>query len=217
MSNKKTIVLPAGATRITVSDALGAVHEAGLDGMLRVTRHADGSLAIRARDIRPVGELVKAQFLKFCAASKLEPSSPLDRWSPTYTGQGKQDDVYEITVDELRRFVEPFDIYVEVTDEVAKESEHRTGAIEVVNADSQPQTVPAAAAETPKQRRARLLAMFDAESAAGRERGVLARITKAEKRYRPTADRSNIGKDIKRAREERDAERRGLALPHLLG
>lgn len=70
--------------------------------------------------------------------------------------------------------------------------------------------------ETPKQRRARLLAMLDAEIAAGRERGALARITQAEKRTRPTADRSNIGKDIKKAREERDDMRRGGALGRLL-
>ena len=78
-------------------------------------------------------------------------------------------------------------------------------------------SVPAAAPETAKQRRARLLAMFDAESAAGREHGALARITEMEKRTRLTADRSNIGKDIKKAREERDAERRGGALARLLG
>jgi len=79
-----------------------------------------------------------------------------------------------------------------------------------------PSAVPASAIETPKQRRARLLQMHDAEVSAGRERGALARITAIEKRTRPTADRSNIGKDIRKAREERDAERRGGGLARLL-
>jgi hypothetical protein len=70
--------------------------------------------------------------------------------------------------------------------------------------------------ETPKQRRWRLLEMHDAEVAAGGESGALARVTKTEKRTRPTADRSNIGKSISKARKERDEERKGGALTRLL-
>lgn len=84
-------------------------------------------------------------------------------------------------------------------------------------ADTDPHEVLTAAPETPKQRRTRLLEMLDAEIAAGRERGALARITETEKRTRPTADRSNIGKDIKKARQERSEERRGGVLARMLG
>ena len=63
--------------------------------------------------------------------------------------------------------------------------------------------------EDAKQRRARWLDLLEAETTAGRERGALARITAIEKRTRPTADRSNIGKAIKKAREERADDRRG--------
>lgn len=90
-------------------------------------------------------------------------------------------------------------------------------AIELADCPPHPCAAPASAIETPKQRRARLLQMHDAEVSAGRGRGALARITEIEKRTRPTADRSNIGKDIRKAREERDAERRGGALTRLLG
>jgi hypothetical protein len=76
---------------------------------------------------------------------------------------------------------------------------------------------PAAAIETPKQRRARLLELHDAEVSAGRERGALARITEIERRARPSADRSNLGKEIRKARAERDAERRGGAFFKGLG
>jgi hypothetical protein len=62
--------------------------------------------------------------------------------------------------------------------------------------------------ETPKQRRARLLEMLEAEVLARGERGALARVTKTERQTRPTADRSNIGREIRKARQERDAERR---------
>lgn len=82
---------------------------------------------------------------------------------------------------------------------------------------TEPEKVTTAPPETAKQRRARLQMMLDAESATGAKLGALARITEIEKRARPTADRSNMGKDIKKAREERDAERRGGALTRLLG
>ena len=70
--------------------------------------------------------------------------------------------------------------------------------------------------ETTRQRRARLLAMLETESAAGGKHGALARVTAIEKQAKPTADRANIAKDIRKAREERDAERRGGALTRLL-
>lgn len=63
--------------------------------------------------------------------------------------------------------------------------------------------------ETAKQRRARLLELHDVEVAAGRKLGAVNRIAAAEKQTRPTADRSNIGKAIKKAREERADDRRG--------
>jgi hypothetical protein len=80
-----------------------------------------------------------------------------------------------------------------------------------------PLAAPPSAIETPKQRRLRLLEMYEAEVSAGRKHGALARVTRIEKRTRPTADRSNIGRDIKKARDERDAERRGGAFARLLG
>ena len=77
--------------------------------------------------------------------------------------------------------------------------------------------VPTAACETPKQRRHRLLAMLEAETSARGKRGALARVVEAEKRTRPKADRSKIGKEIKQAREELDEERRGGGLIRLIG
>lgn len=70
--------------------------------------------------------------------------------------------------------------------------------------------------ETAKQRRERLLQLHDAEVSAGRGYGALARITEIEKRTRPTADRANLGRDIRKARQEREADRKGGALVRLL-
>lgn len=67
---------------------------------------------------------------------------------------------------------------------------------------SEPQPV---AKETPAARRARLLAMFEAEEKLG-EHGALARLTKRE-----GIDRSNTGRAIKKARKEREEQRRAGA------
>jgi hypothetical protein len=63
--------------------------------------------------------------------------------------------------------------------------------------------------ETAKQRRARLLAWHDEEkkSPAG-ARGAVERVFVREQVGRPTADRGNIGTDIRKARKERDAAER---------
>ena len=70
--------------------------------------------------------------------------------------------------------------------------------------------------ETPKERRARLLEWHEEEEARGK-RGALARVFAREMVGRPTADRANIGRDIKKARAERAEERRARALAGLLG
>lgn len=71
----------------------------------------------------------------------------------------------------------------------------------------EPGQVPAAEprAETPKERRARWLEMFEHEQKFGK-RGALSRLHKRECRQNPSLDRGNMGKAIKKAREERKPE-----------
>jgi hypothetical protein len=76
-----------------------------------------------------------------------------------------------------------------------------------------PAATPAAGADAPpvetaRARRARLLEWHEYEVLASGERGALARVTAREQARRPTADRSNIGKEIKKAEAERDAAKR---------
>ena len=78
-------------------------------------------------------------------------------------------------------------------------------------------TVPIVAPGHAKLRRARLLEWHDAEVAKGPTRGALARVVNREKLTRPTADHSNISKDIKKAREERAEDRRGGEAARVLG
>lgn len=61
--------------------------------------------------------------------------------------------------------------------------------------------------ETPKERRARLLQWREAEEAIDK-RGAHARTVKREQKNNPSADSSNISKDIKKARDERNAAQR---------
>lgn len=71
--------------------------------------------------------------------------------------------------------------------------------------------------ETAPRRRVRLLDWFEAEVEAAGEHGALERVTARDKLKRPTADRSNIGKDISRARDERAAAIRAGAMFGALG
>ena len=75
---------------------------------------------------------------------------------------------------------------------------------EIINKAAQPQAATPApvANETPAERRARWLVMFEAEEKRGK-RGALTRLAKSE-----GVDRSNMGKDIDKARAERDTQRR---------
>ena len=66
---------------------------------------------------------------------------------------------------------------------------------------AEPQAVPEVK-ETAHERRARWLVMFEAEEKRGK-RGALTRLAKSE-----GVDRSNMGKDIDKARAERDTQRR---------
>ena len=75
---------------------------------------------------------------------------------------------------------------------------------EIINKAAQPQAATPApvANETPAERRARWLDMFEAEEKLVK-RGALQRLAKRE-----GVDRSNMGKDIAKARAERDTQRR---------
>jgi len=77
--------------------------------------------------------------------------------------------------------------------------------------------VPAAPTEAPEKRRERLLSWWEEETQERGKRGALERVTAREKENRATADRSNIGRGIKKAREERAAKVRAGALFHGLG
>ena len=69
----------------------------------------------------------------------------------------------------------------------------------------------AATTETAPARRARLLAWHVEEVEARSASGAVNRVTAREKLIRPTADRSNIGTDIRKAREEQANARRAGA------
>ena len=79
------------------------------------------------------------------------------------------------------------------------------------------QVTPEDLPEAPKDRRARLLLWLEEEAASRGKWGALARVTAREKKRRPTADRANIGKDIRKARAERKESMRASWIPGPLG
>jgi hypothetical protein len=68
-------------------------------------------------------------------------------------------------------------------------------------------TMPAPASETPEQRRARWLDWYGKG-----ERGAVQRVFERERLENPKADRSYIGKEIQKAKGERDAKKRSDAM-----
>lgn len=68
--------------------------------------------------------------------------------------------------------------------------------------------------ETPAERHARLLEWFEEEVAARGKYAAVQRVTDRERLTRPTADRSKVGKDIQKGREER---KRAAAWPRPSG
>jgi len=71
--------------------------------------------------------------------------------------------------------------------------------------------------ETAQEKRGRLLNWFEEETQQRGKLGALERVTNRERERRPRADRSNIGKDIKKARTERATKVRASGVFRGLG
>ena len=127
-------------------------------------------------------------FLATCNALSIQPRMKYRPVFTDYTGNVLQDAIYTIAHSEFVRLAELFGLLV-VTGE-APEPEPIT-----------PSPAPVAS-ETVEQRRARYLALFEAEERR-EKRGALQRVADSEK-----VDRSNMSKDIDKARAARDAQKR---------
>lgn len=101
--------------------------------------------------------------------------------------------------DEREALREAHRLYLEANSRFGRDDEGVRKAAEWLLIDAPVASV----RETAPRRRERLLEWFEFEVEAAGEHGALGRVTARDKLKRPTAERSNIAKDIAKAREER--------------
>ena len=140
---------------------------------------------------------IDRDFLDACNQLNIHPRNKYRPAFTDYSGDCKQDDYYTITHDEFERYAGLHDMRVVVN----------PSPTAAPDTDAQPQAateVPAApASETTEQRRARWLDWYGKG-----EHGAVQRVFERERLQNPKADRSFIGKEIKKAKGERATKKR---------
>lgn len=116
----KTILLPLGTERVTVADLFRRMLALPQDGMLDVfTDSNDEIVEIRATGGgRPWGSEIQGEFRKFCQFKGVIPICAVTPWSNDYTGEGLQNGIYSISVDEFRMFAKPYEIEISCESEL---------------------------------------------------------------------------------------------------
>lgn len=149
----------------------------------------DGSLTVgELHETCIYAEFIDGDFLAICQQQGITPRHKYRPRFTDYSGAAEQDGNYTITHDEFVKLASLYGATVEIGAAPAKDTEAP------------------APKETVEQRRARYLAMFTEEERINK-RGALQRVTEREKKQNPNADRSNIGKDIEKARGTAKAQK----------
>lgn len=143
-----------------------------------------------------------ADFAANCAQLGIEPRWKYRPGLTGYTGAPATDALYTITRDEVAQLANLYGLTLDST--FAFSGVSQPAAEQAAELDEAPPL--AITSETPKARRARLLQCREEETTLRGEHGALARVVIREKLIRPTADRSNIRKDIEKAKKERHEE-----------
>lgn len=112
------IFLPPEMKKLSVAEAFRLVLEvpAEEDSGIDVYVSTDGGEQMELRQrgrFGPFESLIQGEFLNFCKRENVNPICPSAAWS-TYTGESLQNGLYEISVDEFRRFAKRYGISVEL-------------------------------------------------------------------------------------------------------
>lgn len=109
----KTILLSSDTKRVTVADMFRRMLALPNDGVMDVfTDSNDEIVEIRASGGRPWISEIQGEFLKFCQFKGVVPICAVTPWSNDYTGEGLQNGMYSISVDEFRMFAQPYEIEI---------------------------------------------------------------------------------------------------------
>ena len=136
---EKSIVLPVGTLKISVSDAISKTLESAafpgvVDIYLEISTDdkgneyckPDGKATARQSDGKTLAaESIRSSFLSFCEATATKPTSPYAPWIFDYDGANEYHDVlYQITVDEMRQFALNYGINVLVAESPTANESH---------------------------------------------------------------------------------------------
>lgn len=149
-----------------------------------------GPLELRESHGKPQKDFIDEEFKEICQSLAIQ---PLMRWRPSvseYPTSSSLDDEYTITHDEFSEIANRYGLLVEV------------GSVTQMPQSQVASSPQVEQKETPKERRARWLVMFEEEERRG-ERGALQRLADKE-----GVDRSNMKKAINKATEERNGQKR---------
>ena len=135
----KSIVLPVGTLKISVSDAISKTLESAafpevFDIYLEISTNDKGDeycepaaqAIIKQSDGKTLAaDSIKLSFLAFCEATATKPTSPYAPWIFDYDGANQyHDTLYQITVDEMRQFALNYGINVLVAKSPATNNSH---------------------------------------------------------------------------------------------
>ena len=127
----KSIVLPVGTLKISVSDAISKTLESAafpevFDIYLEISTDdkgneyckPDAQAIIKQSDGKTLAaDSIKSSFLAFCEATATKPTSPYAPWIFDYDGANQyHDTLYQITVEEMRQFALNYGINVFVAE-----------------------------------------------------------------------------------------------------
>ena len=136
---EKAIVLPVGTLKISVSDAISKILESGafsptVEIYLEILTDDTGDeyykpngkvTASQGDGKKLAAESIKPSFLSYCEATATKPTSPYAPWIFDYDGANQYHDVlYQITVDEMRRFALNYGINVLVAESPPANDSH---------------------------------------------------------------------------------------------
>lgn len=124
----KKIQLPHGTTHLCVADVFRLMLEnRDKSAAMDVFIDEQGEIQVRCTGGPfPFGAEMQSDFLKFCEKARITPRNPVTPWSGGYTGEGLQNGLYGVKVDEFRQFAEAYGFSVEIQDQkpVGIEPEH---------------------------------------------------------------------------------------------
>lgn len=108
-----SVQLPPGMVRVLVDDALTLIEAARGAAVVDFFEDDSGSLRTRIRgEWVPCGAALKAEFCAFVAAGRAQPRCQYAPWSAVYTGEGNENDAFDITAAEFTAFAAAFGIAV---------------------------------------------------------------------------------------------------------